>query len=405
MKKLEEQLSLIKRGVTELIHEVELKNKLEKKILKVKAGFDPTAPDLHLGHIVLLKKMQHFQKLGHEVTFLLGDFTATIGDPTGKSETRPQLSSKQISENMRTYEEQVFKILDKDKTKVRFNSEWCSNMNFSDVLKLTTTYNVARLLERDDFSKRYKSGQSISMIEFMYPLVQGYDSVALETDIELGGNDQKFNLLVGREIQKYYGQERQCILTMPLLVGLDGVKKMSKSLNNYVGIDEKPIDMYGKLMSISDDLMWHYFELLTDFPQSEIENKKVAIQKNEIHPKEVKSELAKGIISQFHSLIEVENSIEEWNRVHSTKNRVLPQDIPEKKIDSSFCEGNNNPQLVWILSKIGFFNSVSEGKRLIKAGAIYLNEQKVEDDKLTLSQGQTVTVRQGKKGKFIKIIF
>lgn len=277
---IQKQIEIIRRGTVDLISEEELKSKLQKKkTLKIKAGFDPTAPDLHLGHFVQLKKLKHFQDLGHEVSFLLGDFTAMIGDPTGKSETRKRLSREEVLENSKTYQNQVFKVLDPVKTKIVYNSNWCSKMNFEDVLVLSSKYNVARMLERDDFSKRYKAGQPISMIEFLYPLVQGYDSVAMECDVELGGTDQKFNLLVGRDLQREYGKEAQCVLTLPLLVGLDGSKKMSKSLGNYVGITETPIDMFGKLMSISDDLMWNYFELLTDLPLPEIENRKNGMAK------------------------------------------------------------------------------------------------------------------------------
>lgn len=275
-----ESFELIKRGTVEIIPETELKDKLQlNRKLIIKAGFDPTAPDLHLGHAVLLRKMKHFQTLGHEVQFLLGDFTGMIGDPTGKSETRKRLTKEDVVRNAETYKEQVFKILDPDKTKIVFNSHWCSKMNFEDVLILSSKYNVARLLERDDFNKRYKAGNPISLIEFLYPLVQGYDSVVMEADIELGGTDQKFNLLVGRELQRDYGKTPQTVITLPLLVGLDGVKKMSKSLGNYIGFNEDAINMFGKIMSISDDLMWNYFELLTDIPKSEIENRKSAISK------------------------------------------------------------------------------------------------------------------------------
>ncbi|EMO63666.1 tyrosine--tRNA ligase [Leptospira borgpetersenii serovar Pomona str. 200901868] len=312
---IQKQIEIIRRGTVDLISEDELKSKLQKKkALKIKAGFDPTAPDLHLGHFVQLKKLKHFQDLGHEVFFLLGDFTAMIGDPTGKSETRKRLSKEEVLENSKTYQSQVFKVLDPAKTRIVYNSSWCSGMNFEDVLVLSSKYNVARMLERDDFNKRYKAGHPISMIEFLYPLVQGYDSVAMECDVELGGTDQKFNLLVGRDLQREYGKEVQCVLTLPLLVGLDGNKKMSKSLGNYVGITEVPIDMFGKLMSISDDLMWNYFELLTDLPLPEIEVRKNGIVNKELHPKEVKIELAKLIMDQLSSPSENEEAIEEWKK-------------------------------------------------------------------------------------------
>ncbi|HEY1404968.1 MAG TPA: tyrosine--tRNA ligase, partial [Spirochaetota bacterium] len=296
---------LLKRGTEEIIPEDEFRKKLEKsereqKPLVIKAGFDPTAPDIHLGHTVLLRKLRHFQKMGHTVIFLIGDFTGMIGDPTGKSETRKKLSREEVLLNAETYKKQVYKILDPEKTVVRFNSEWCSPMTFADVIELTSKYNVARMLERDDFSKRYKAGKSISIVEFLYPLVQGYDSVALKSDVELGGTDQKFNLLVGRDLQKEFGIESQTIITVPLLVGLDGVNKMSKSLGNYIGITEAPREIFGKVMSISDDLMYTYYELVTDVPREEIARFKKGIADKSIHPKTVKVNLAKEICAQFY---------------------------------------------------------------------------------------------------------
>ena len=404
MNDVNKQLQIIKRGAVDLISEEEFRQKLESgKKLVIKAGFDPTAPDLHLGHFVLLNKLKHFQDLGHDVHFLLGDFTAMIGDPTGKSETRKRLSREEVLHNSKTYEKQVFKILDRNKTRIVFNSSWCSAMKFEDVLMLTAKYNVARLLERDDFSKRYKAGNPISFVEFMYPLIQGYDSVVMESDVEIGGTDQKFNLLVGRELQRDYGKKPQSVLTMPLLVGLDGVKKMSKSLGNYVGIDEQPIDMFGKLMSISDDLMWNYFELLTDLPIEEIEQSKTALQKNEIHPKEMKTSLARQIISRFHDLDKTNEAIEEWNKIHNSSARAIPKDIEEKHISESFFE-NGNPMLLWVLAQIGFFKSVSEGRRIVQGGGLYLNEEKVTDDKKILEKKAEYIIRQGKKGKFIKLV-
>ncbi|MBM9577162.1 tyrosine--tRNA ligase [Leptospira sp. 201903070] len=402
---IQKQIEIIRRGCVDLISEEELKAKLTKKrTLKIKAGFDPTAPDLHLGHFVQLKKLKHFQDLGHEVSFLLGDFTAMIGDPTGKSETRKRLSKEEVLENSKTYQSQVFKVLDPQKTKIVYNSTWCSEMKFEDVLVLSSKYNVARMLERDDFNKRYKAGQSISMIEFLYPLVQGYDSVAMECDVELGGTDQKFNLLVGRDLQREYGKEAQCVITLPLLVGLDGTKKMSKSLGNYVGITEAPIDMFGKLMSISDDLMWNYFELLTDLPLSEIQNRKNGIEKKELHPKEVKTELAKLIMDQFSSPSENSEAIEEWKKVHNPKSRAVPDEIPEVKLGEEFFAETPEPLLVWVLSKLAFVPSVSEGRRLIKAGGLYLEEDKITDEKLAIQKGKEYLVRQGKKGKFLRIL-
>jgi tyrosyl-tRNA synthetase len=401
---VEESLSLIKRGTVEIIPEPELIDKLKSgKKLKIKAGFDPTAPDLHIGHAVLLRKMRHFQDLGHEVNFLLGDFTAMIGDPTGKSETRKRLTKDEVLENSKTYESQVFKILDKSKTNIVFNSTWCSPMKFEDVLILSSKYNVARLLERDDFNKRFKAGNPISLIEFLYPLVQGYDSVAMECDIELGGNDQKFNLLVGRELQRDYGKVPQVVITMPLLVGLDGVKKMSKSLGNYIGFNDDPLDMFGKIMSISDTLMWEYYTLLTDISINELNNKKEAVNKNELHPKEAKSLLAKLIMDQFHPEDKNKEAIEEWNKIHNTKNRSIPDNLETLILDESYFT-DSNPMLLGTLTKNGFFSSVSEGRRLVQNGGLYLNEEKVSDEKLSLEKGKEYIVRQGKKGKFIKII-
>ncbi|EKR63933.1 tyrosine--tRNA ligase [Leptospira weilii str. 2006001853] len=402
---IQKQIEIIRRGTVDLISEDELKSKLQKKkALKIKAGFDPTAPDLHLGHFVQLKKLKHFQDLGHEVFFLLGDFTAMIGDPTGKSETRKRLSKEEVLENSKTYQSQVFKVLDPVKTRIVYNSSWCSEMNFEDVLVLSSKYNVARMLERDDFSKRYKAGQPISMIEFLYPLIQGYDSVAMECDVELGGTDQKFNLLVGRDLQREYGKEAQCVLTLPLLVGLDGNKKMSKSLGNYVGIAEVPIDMFGKLMSISDDLMWNYFELLTDLPLSEIEARKNGMKSKELHPKEVKIELAKFIMDQLSSSSENEEAIEEWKKIHNPKSRAVPDDIREVQLGEEFFSETPEPLLVWVLSKLSFVPSVSEGRRLIKAGGLYLFEDKITDEKFAIQKGKEYLVRQGKKGKFLKIL-
>lgn len=399
------QIEIIKRGCVDVISEEELLSKLNrKKTLKIKAGFDPTAPDLHLGHFVLLRKMRHFQELGHDVQFLLGDFTAMIGDPTGKSETRKRLSKEEVLENSKTYQNQVFQVLDREKTKIVYNSEWCSGMNFENVLVLSSKYSVARLLERDDFSKRYKSGQSISLIEFLYPLVQGYDSVEMDADVELGGTDQKFNLLVGRDLQREYGKEPQCVLTVPLLVGLDGVKKMSKSLGNYVGITEEPVEMFGKLMSMADDLMWNYFELLTDLAMDKIEERKKGIESGNLHPKEVKTELAKLIMDQFSSEEKNREAIEEWNKVHNPKSRAVPEEVPVAKLGEEFFSESQNPQLVWVLAKLNFLPSVSEGRRIIKAGGIYVDEEKIGDEKFTISRGREYLIRQGKKGKFLRLV-
>ncbi|MCE9500190.1 MAG: tyrosine--tRNA ligase, partial [Leptospira sp.] len=310
---------------------------------------------------------------------------------------------EEIEINAKTYESQVFKILDRDKTKIVFNSTWCSPMRFEDVLVLASKYNVARILERDDFTKRFKSGNPISMIEFLYPLVQGYDSVAMESDVELGGTDQKFNLLVGRELQRDYGKAPQVVITMPLLVGLDGSKKMSKSLGNYVGFNDEPIDMFGKIMSISDELMWNYFELLTDLPLGDIEKRKKSIYSKEVHPKEIKTELAVLIANQFHAPAKVEESVSEWNRIHSTKNRATPESVESFAIEPEMF-AKENPQLVQVLAKAGFITSTSEGRRLIKSGGLYLNEEKISDEKTVLEKGKEYLVRQGKKGKFLRIV-
>lgn len=402
-RELNQELDTIRRGTVEIISEPELLEKIKSKpALTIKAGFDPTAPDLHLGHFVLLRKLKHFQDLGHEVCFMLGDFTAMIGDPTGKSETRKRLSKEEVLENSKTYQNQVFKILDPLKTKILYNLHWCSEMKFEDVLVLTSKYTVSRMLERDDFTKRHKAGTPISMIEFLYPLVQGYDSVAMKADVELGGTDQKFNMLVGRDLQREYGQKPQSVITLPLLVGLDGVKKMSKSLGNYVGVTEKPIDMYGKIMSISDDLMWNYFELLTDLPVSEMEKRKEGIRSKSLHPKEVKTELALLVMDQLHPEEENRKAVEEWTAIHNTKNRALPDEIPTETLDPSYFS-EKPPLLVYVLSQLKFIPSVSEGRRLIQAGGLYLDEEKITDPGLTLEPGKEYLIRQGKKGKFLKI--
>lgn len=402
----------ITRGIEELIPEDQFKKKLlesheNKKPLRVKAGFDPTAPDLHLGHTVLLQKLKTFQNLGHEVIFLIGDYTAMIGDPTGKSETRNALSSEQVMQNALTYQEQVFKILDRSKTTVVFNSEWLKQLDLKDILKLTAQYTVARLLERDDFSKRYKAGNPISLVEFMYPLMQGYDSVALKADIELGGTDQKFNLLVGRDLQTAYGQAPQCILTLPLLVGLDGEKKMSKSLNNYVGIYEPASEIYGKLMSISDDLMFQYYELLSDRSVSQIEQLKTEINEGKIHPKQAKSDFAREICERFHSATDVEAAITDWQKVHNPANRGLPEDIPEYRVpEQELAEGNIG--LLNALRLAGMTPSNAEARRLVQSGGVHLiideqGETSVfNDPKTTLGTGEHL-IRVGKR-KFVKII-
>ncbi|QER41944.1 tyrosine--tRNA ligase [Thermodesulfobacterium sp. TA1] len=396
---IKKALDLIKRGTVDLIEEEELIKKLERsykegKPLKIKAGFDPTAPDLHLGHTVLLRKMKQFQDLGHEVYFLIGDFTAMIGDPTGRSETRPPLTKEQVLENAKTYKEQVFKILDPEKTKIVFNSQWLAKMNAEDMIRLCAKYTVARILEREDFKKRFESGLPISIHELIYPLFQAYDSVALEADVELGGTDQLFNLLIGRDIQREYGQEPQVILTLPILEGLDGVQKMSKSLGNYVGIMEPPQEMFGKLMSIPDELMWKYYLLLTEFSEEEIEKMKTSVEKGDLHPKEAKKRLASYIVSQFHSKEAALKAEEEFERVFSRKE--LPTEVPTINIPAG---------KIWVpglLKDQGLVKSNSEARRLIAQKAIDLNKEVLTQEEIELSPGEYV-FRVGKK-KFLKVV-
>lgn len=401
----QEQLNELKRGTEEVIPEKELlqkiQNSLDTKIpLKVKAGFDPTAPDLHLGHTVLLQKMRQFQKFGHEVSFLIGDFTGLIGDPTGKSQTRKPLTQEEVLKNAETYKEQVFKILDPKKTKVVFNSQWLASMSLKDVLELTGKYTVARMLERDDFSKRYQGGQPISVVEFMYPLIQGYDSVAMESDIELGGTDQKFNLLVGRDLQPSYGKKPQCILTMPLLVGLDGEKKMSKSLGNYIGIQEPAIEIYGKLMSISDTLMWDYYRLLSDLSISDIDVLKKKVETGGFHPKEAKAQLATEITTRFHSPEAAGEARSQWEHIHSPDKRGTPDGIPATTATNDDLQ-NGKLSLINALRLCGFASSNGEARRLIEGGGVHKvfddgREQGLTDVKLLLEQGQHI-LRAGKR--------
>jgi tyrosyl-tRNA synthetase len=384
---LTEQLEVIKRGSEELIVEAELVEKLKTgKPLRVKAGFDPTAPDLHLGHTVLMNKMRQFQELGHQVIFLVGDFTGLIGDPTGRNATRPPLTREQIAENAKTYQAQAFKILDPAKTELAFNSSWMDKFTSADMIKLAAKYNVARMLERDDFNKRYKGGQSIAIHEFLYPLVQGYDSVALKSDIELGGTDQKFNLLVGRELQKQYGQEQQCILTMPLLEGLDGVEKMSKSKHNYIGISEKPTDMFGKLMSISDDLMWRYFELLSFRPMDEIAGFRKEIEGGR-NPRDFKVMLGQEIVARFHSQADAERALEDFN--HRAKGGV-PDDIPAVTLAGA-------PLAIGqLLKQANLVPSTSEALRNIEQGGVKIDGATISDKALKVEAGEFV-VQVGKR--------
>lgn len=391
-----EQLDIIKRGSQELLVEKELELKLSKgHPLRIKAGFDPTAPDLHLGHAVLLNKMRQLQDMGHHVLFLIGDFTGMIGDPSGKNSTRPPLTREQVAENARSYTDQVFRILKQEQTEVVFNSAWMDKMNAADLIKLAATHTVARMLERDDFDKRYRNNQAIAIHEFLYPLIQGYDSVALKADIELGGTDQKFNLLMGRELQKHFGQSPQCILTLPLLEGLDGVNKMSKSLNNYVGITENPKDIFGKLMSVSDELMWRYIELLSFESSATIQQWKRAVEEGR-NPREIKVKFAQEMVARFHSAHDAEVALADFEA--RFKRGALPDDIPETFIQAQ----ENTLPITQVLKQTGLTASTSEAIRLIKQGGIKLDNKKIEDKTLQISQGKTVIIQVGKR-KFAKV--
>ena len=393
---MEDNLNLIKRGIDELLNEAELISKLKtKKQLVVKAGFDPTAPDLHLGHTVLINKLRHFQQLGHKVVFLIGDFTAMIGDPTGKNKTRPPLDAADIAKNSKTYTKQVFKILDPQLTEVRFNSEWCKKLGAEGIIKLASKYNLARMLERDDFSKRYKSNQSIAIHEFLYPLIQAYDSIALEADIELGGTDQKFNLLVGRELQRTYNQEPQVVITVPILEGLDGTNKMSKSLGNYVGIDEAPEEMFGKIMSISDELMWRWFDLLSFKSSKEIQLLK-AEQADGMNPRDIKISLAKEIIARFHDDQAADEA--EKNFINQFQKKNIPDNIEE--LDLNWKE--NSMLLPNLLKEAGMTESTSEAMRMIKQGGVRIDEEKITDPKHAILKDSIAIYQVGKR-KFKKI--
>jgi tyrosyl-tRNA synthetase len=388
----EQTLAVFQRGTDEILPLDELKKKLDKnKPLRIKAGFDPTAPDLHLGHTVLINKLKQLQDLGHEILFLIGDFTGMIGDPTGKSATRPPLTEAQVIENAQSYQDQVFKILDKEKTTVVYNSEWMNKMSSAEMIQLASQQTVARMLERDDFSKRYKSGKSISIHEFLYPLIQGYDSVALESDLELGGTDQKFNLLMGRELQKQAGMEPQAILTMPILEGLDGVQKMSKSLNNYIGIDDTPDDMFGKLMSISDELMWRYLELLSFETLEKIASWKVEIENGE-NPRNIKFRLAEEIITRFHSSEAAKQA--QQNFINRFAKNKVPDEMPEFSFDAGIKIAN-------LLKEAGLVNSTSDAYRMIKEGAAKIEGEKISDRNLEPELG-TAIYQVGKR-KFARV--
>lgn len=396
--KVNEQMQLIRRGVAEIVPEDELKQKLYRSIkenrpLRVKLGLDPTAPDIHLGHTVVLNKLRQFQDLGHEVHLIIGDFTGRIGDPSGKSETRKQLTEEEVQVNAATYKEQIFKVLDKDKTVIHFNSEWLMPLNLVDVLNLAGKYTVARMLERDDFEKRYKEGLPIGIHEFMYPLMQGYDSVALKADVELGGTDQKFNLLVGRNLLKEYGMEPQIALTMPILEGTDGIQKMSKSLGNYIGVNEDAYEMFGKTMSIPDELITRYFELLTMVAQEEIDTMKKAMQEGKSNPRDVKMRLAREIIAIYHSEEEAQKAQERFLLVFSQ--RDIPEDIPEVIVDE---------KQLWLpkfLNEQGMVDSTSDGRRMIKQGAVKLNGEKCEEENVQVENAMVIQV--GKR-KFIRLL-
>ena len=391
MNTVDEALSLIRRGVTEILLEDELRARLkEGRPLRIKAGFDPTAPDLHLGHTVLINKLHQFQELGHEVLFLIGDFTGMIGDPTGKSATRPPLTRDQVIENARTYEQQIFKILDPEKTLVMFNSSWMGAMSASDLIQLAAKHTVARMLERDDFSKRYTEGRPIAVHEFLYPLIQGYDSVAMRADVELGGTDQKFNLLVGRQLQEAYGQRPQVVITLPLLEGLDGVQKMSKSLGNYVGINESPDEQFGKLMSISDTLMWRYFELLSFRSMQDIATLRRSVDEGR-NPRDVKFELAKEIVARFHDAAAAERAQE--NFVLRFQKGALPNDLEELSIAVPI-EGM---PIANLLKEAGLTSSTSEGLRMIQQGAVRIDGERVASRDVQILAGKIHVVQVGKR--------
>ncbi len=403
MKSVAEQIALIERGAVDFHSKEDLVKKLTRSLetgvpLTIKAGFDPTAPDLHIGHTVLIQKMRHFQMLGHYVNFLIGDFTGLIGDPTGKSDTRPPLTPEDVKRNAETYKEQVFKILDPDKTKVVFNSSWLGQLTSFEMIRLASELTVARMLERDDFKKRFESNRPISIHEFLYPLIQGYDSVAMKADVELGGTDQLFNLLMGRDLQRSRGQEPQVVLTMPLLEGLDGVNKMSKSLGNYIGISEPADSIFGKIMSISDDLMFRYYELLSDLPMAEIELLKGQIASGQLHPKAVKVQLAKELVARFHNQDAAEDAERNFEQIFAR--HELPDEIEEVAIISSELE-------IWVpklLLDAGLVKSTSDGRRMIQQHAVSIEGEKVSDINAVVPAQGTVLLKVGKR-RFCKVVF
>lgn len=405
-----EQLALIKKGAVEIIPEAELRGKLEKSHatgtpLRIKAGFDPTAPDLHVGHTVLIRKLKHFQDLGHTVIFIIGDFTGMIGDPTGRNTTRPPLSREQINENAETYKSQIFKILDRERAEIRFNSEWLDRLGAEGLIRLAAKYTVSQMLEREDFHKRFQDEKPIAVHELLYPLAQGYDSVAIDADVELGGTDQKFNLLVGRELMRAYGKPPQCVLTMPLLEGLEGVQKMSKSLGNYVGITEPPREMYGKLMSVSDALMWRYYELLTDLSVAQIDDLKRRAGSGELHPMQAKKDLAAQIVRDFHGAEAATHAADDWSR--QFQRDEVPEDVETVSIARADIVAHGDSAAVKLdklLAKAGMADSVSDGMRKIKAKAVRVDGEVKTEPILHVQAPAELTLRVGRQIKKVKLI-
>jgi tyrosyl-tRNA synthetase len=400
LKNINKELDIIKRGIKEIFIEEELIKKLkEGKQLTVKAGFDPTAPDIHLGHTILIQKLKHFQDLGHKVYFLIGDFTGMIGDPSGRSDVRKKLTREEVLKNAETYKNQIFKILDPEKTEIVFNSSWINSMNAVDIIELASKYTVARMLERDDFEKRFSNKRPIGIHEFLYPLLQGYDSIVLNADVEIGGTDQKFNLLVARELQREYGQEPQVIITLPILEGLDGVNKMSKSLNNYIGIDEAPKDMFGKIMSISDELMLKYYELLSDISSEELETLKKNIKEGKENPRDAKVRLGIEIVNRFHGKGKGERVAKEFDSIFRLKE--FPDNAETKIIE---CRGDSIwlPKLITMVSK--YVKSNSEARRIIKQGGVAIDEKKIENEKIEIKTDREYKLKIGKR-EFFKVVF
>ncbi len=405
---VDEQLAYLRKGAAEIIRESDLRERLEKsrqsgKPMRVKAGFDPTAPDLHLGHTVLIRKLKHFQDMGHTVIFLIGDFTGLIGDPSGRTTTRPPLTREQIDQNAETYKAQVFKILDRDKTEVRFNSEWLDKLGYEGFIRLASKFTVSQMLERDEFHKRFMEEKPIALHELLYPMAQGYDSVALEADVELGGTDQKFNLLMGRELQRHYGQQPQIILTMPLLEGTDGVQKMSKSYGNYIGITEPPQEMFGKVMSISDELMWRYYELVTDVSIAEIEQMKRDVSGGAAHPMKLKQELGQHIVADFHSREAAEQAAQDWSRMFQKDG--IPDDLPLLTVpftevaapNAAVSDGHLQIKLDKLLARTGLATSVTDGVRKLKQNAVRINGQLHNEIVATIDADTEFTLRAGKR--------